>query len=81
MNYGQALEALKSGGRVARQGWNGTGMWLQLQTPDVHSKMTHPYTYIEYPTGHPAYSNGARIPWTPSQTDQLADDWIDVFDY
>lgn len=30
MNFGQALEALKAGSRVARVGWNGKGMWLSL---------------------------------------------------
>ncbi len=28
MNFGQALEALKDGERVSRQGWNGKGMFL-----------------------------------------------------
>lgn len=30
MNFGQALEALKAGQKVARSGWNGKGMWLIL---------------------------------------------------
>ena len=30
MNFGQAIEILKSGGKVARSGWNGKGMWLSL---------------------------------------------------
>lgn len=30
MDFGQALGALKSGRRVAREGWNGRGMWLVL---------------------------------------------------
>lgn len=30
MTFGQAVEVLKSGGRVARMGWNGKGMWLSL---------------------------------------------------
>lgn len=29
-NFGQAIEALKSGKLVCREGWNGRGMWLQL---------------------------------------------------
>lgn len=33
MNFGQALEALKAGGRIAREGWNGKGMWLSLSGP------------------------------------------------
>lgn len=30
MTFGQAIEALKAGQRVARAGWNGKGMWLSL---------------------------------------------------
>jgi hypothetical protein len=50
-------------------------MWLKLQVPDERSKMTLPYIYIEYPVGHPAYPEGARVPWLASQTDMLAEDW------
>ncbi len=78
LNFGSALMWLKAGKRVARSGWNGKGMWLQLQVPDEHSKMTHPYIYIEYPSGHPAYPSGSRVPWLASQTDALADDWMVV---
>lgn len=78
MNFGQALEALKKGERVRRTGWNGKGMWLQLQMPDKNSKMTLPYIYIEYPMGHLAYPNGSRVPWLASQTDLLSGDWETV---
>ena len=74
-NFGWALEQLKAGRRVMRSGWNGKGMWLVLQVPDEHSKMTLPYIYIEYPVGHPAYPQGSRVPWLASQTDLLASDW------
>ena len=30
LNFGQAIEALKQGKRVARQGWNGKSMFLFL---------------------------------------------------
>jgi hypothetical protein len=76
MNFGKALEALKAGKKVCRSGWNGKGMWLLLQRPDEHSKMTLPYIYIEYPGGHPAYPNGSRVPWLASQTDMLSEDWL-----
>ena len=75
MNFGEALERLKLGMKVSREGWNGKGMWLSLQVPDAHSKMTLPYIYIEYPQGHTAYSLGSRVPWLASQTDLLQDDW------
>ena len=74
-NFGWALEMLKVGRKLRRSGWNGKGMWLLLQVPDEHSKMTLPYIYIEYPVGHPAYPDGSRVPWLASQTDLLAEDW------
>lgn len=73
--FGYALSLLKNGRRIARAGWNVKGVWLQLQRPDEHSKMTHPYIYIEYQEGHPAYPLGSRVPWLASQTDLLAEDW------
>lgn len=75
MNIGWAIAALEAGERVRRTGWNGKGMWLKLQVPDEHSKMTLPYVYIEYPEGHVAYPGGSRVPWICSQTDLLARDW------
>lgn len=69
MNFGRALHLLKTGRQVYREGWDGVGMWLELQVPDKHSKMTLPYIYI-----HTA--QGDLVPWFASQTDMLAEDWI-----
>ena len=74
MNFGSALEALKSGMKVARQGWNGKGLWLELQRPDQHSKMTLPYIFMSYPEDA-QNTPGARVPWLASQTDMLSEDW------
>lgn len=71
MDFGKAIELLKRGKRVAREGWNGKGMFLELQTPDEHSKMTLPYLWM-----WTACKN--RVPWLASQTDVLAEDWIEV---
>lgn len=71
MNFGQALEAMKSGKRVSRSGWNGRGMWLELQRPDAQSKMTLPYIYMKTVDDN-------RVPWLASQTDMLAEDWSEV---
>jgi hypothetical protein len=30
MNFGEALEKMKEGKKVARSGWNGKGMWIAL---------------------------------------------------
>jgi hypothetical protein len=74
MDFGNALTVLKSGGKVQRDGWNGKGLWLELQTPDAQSKMTLPYLYLNYPDDA-QNTPGARVPWLASQTDVLAEDW------
>lgn len=33
LSFGDALEVLKAGAKVARLGWNGKGMWLSLSGP------------------------------------------------
>lgn len=77
MNFGEALQLIKSGKKVARLGWNGVGLWLELQVPDTNSKMTLPYIYINYPENAKT-TPGARVPWLASQTDVLAEDWTEV---
>jgi hypothetical protein len=71
MNFGQALEALKAGQKIARTGWNGKAMWVMLQVPDEHSKMKRPDLFM-----NPV--DGMLVPWVASQTDILADDWMIV---
>ena len=77
MNFGLALEAIKQGKKVSRSGWNGKGLWLELQVPDAHSKMTLPYIFMSYPEDAKT-TPGARVPWLASQTDVLAEDWLIV---
>ncbi len=33
MNFGQAIEALKEGKKVAREGWTGKGLFIFMQVP------------------------------------------------
>ncbi len=70
-DFGEALVALKQGHRLTRAGWNGADQWLELQTPDHYSKMRKPYIYI-------SPVDGDLVPWLPSQTDVLAEDWLVV---
>lgn len=74
MTFGDAVHMLKLGKRVARAGWNGKGLWLELQVPDAGSKMTLPYIFMSYPDDA-QNTPGARVPWLASQTDVLAQDW------
>jgi len=76
MDFGEAITRLCGGGCVTRSGWNGKGMWLELQVPDEHSKMTQPYLVLC--SGDNIWVGGvvlSRVPWVPSQTDILAQDW------
>jgi hypothetical protein len=67
-NFGYAILSLKDGRQVTREGWNGKGMYLELQVPDAHSKMSRPYIYMKT-------VNDELVPWVASQTDILAEDW------
>lgn len=84
MNFGQALEALKLGLRVARAGWNGKGMFLFL-VPGSTFKVNRPPLLGIYPEGteirYHAHidmktATGEIVPWLASQTDVLAEDWV-----
>ena len=83
MDFGDAIRALKMHGKVAREGWNGKGLSIELQIPDLFSKMTLPYIYMNYPAmpaseTAPENHINAKVPWLASQTDMLAEDWIIV---
>lgn len=71
MDFGDAIRVLRRGYKVARKGWNGKGMWLELQVPDENSKMSLPYIYMKTADEH-------LVPWLASQTDMLAEDWTVV---
>ena len=68
MKIGEAIEIMRAGGRVCRHGWNGRDMWIALQEPDAHTKMSLPYVYMRT-------AQGGTVPWLCSQSDLLADDW------
>lgn len=65
---GWAIKQMEHGLKVRRQGWNGRGMWIELQRPDITSKMTLPYIYMKTADNH-------LVPWLASQTDLLCMDW------
>ena len=67
-DIGWAVNELRAYQRVRRAGWNGKNMWLMLQVPDAHSKMSLPYVFMCTADGH-------LVPWLCSQTDLLATDW------
>lgn len=72
-DFGWAIRLLKEGGKVARKGWNGKGMWIGLRRPNAGwSEATLPYIYMKTADHH-------VVPWLASQTDMLAEDWEEVY--
>lgn len=67
-----ALERVKNGDKIARHGWNGKNLFIDLQRPDTNSKMTIPYLFIT------DVSKDVKVPWAPSHSDVLAEDWYVV---
>lgn len=83
MNFGQAIEALKSGKRVARSGWNGKSMFLflvngsnfKVNREPLLSIMGEGYEATYRPHIDMRDAEGKIVPWLASQTDMLAEDW------
>lgn len=80
MNFSEALDKLKSGSKMYREGWYGNMVGvlqtIDLQIPDENSKMTEPYIYMEVIliVGSKV-KDIKRCPWLASQVDLLAEDW------
>lgn len=82
MNFGQALELLKAGKKVARKGWNGAGMFAYYVKPAAYPAMmdvikgVFPNDLVPY-RGYFALKTAQNdiATWVPSGSDILAEDW------
>lgn len=84
-DFGTAVEALKQGARVAREGWNGKGMFLYYvpenkypASRNEHGTMVGMFEDDMVPYGAYIAMKTAQnnvVPWLASQTDVLAEDW------
>lgn len=83
MDFSEALRCVKRGQRVAREGWNGKGMFIFLVPGSIFKVNREPLlsilgegTEVSY-HGHVDMrtANGQIVPWLCSQTDMLAEDW------
>jgi len=81
LSFGAALELLKQGKKVARNGWNGKGMFVYYVPENSYPTQTevakkefgavakyNPYLAIKT-------VNGTVSTWVPSINDCLAEDW------
>jgi len=89
MNFGEAIAALKEGKKVARQGWNGKGMYLWLmpaaKVKAEWCKEPHLKLLAEENGGEIEALGSIRMltadkkiltGWLASQTDILSEDWM-----
>lgn len=86
LSWGHALEVLKSGGAVARKGWNGKDMFVYLVGPNRYKAVTgvaKAYFGEEAEVPYSAYFaiknvDGTVSTWVPAVNDNLANDWYAV---
>lgn len=73
MDFGEAIRALKKGKRVAREGWNGKGMWLSLSGGPGGHMVSHDQFWSEHNAAYAAMSPGGCAHVLPSITMKTAD--------
>ncbi|CAB5144359.1 Protein of unknown function DUF2829 [uncultured Caudovirales phage] len=76
LTFGWAVEALKKGHRVAREGWNGKGMFVALVNGCRYQPDPDSDTVIIFrPHCELKNVDGSISTWAPSIGDALAEDW------
>ena len=76
MDFGTALDVLRMGKKVAREGWNGVGMWLMMaKGVDVRTEFgtVNIGEMLVIKSADSSFSA-----WFPSSLDLLSTDWIEV---
>lgn len=79
MTFGIALELLKKGCKVAREGWNGKGMFLFLVFPEqIVTNADVEINSARESIAMRTADSSIVVGWLASQTDMLAEDWVVV---
>lgn len=80
MDFGKAIQLLKEGKRVQRQGWNGKNQYIELATCISYTNINNEVINAEHDAiGNKAIAfvgtSGVQLGWLASQADMLAEDW------
>lgn len=80
MSFGQAIEAMKKGKKVARRGWNGKNQHIELASAISYVNPDGAVVNAEHNAiGNKAIAfcgtSGVQMGWLASQADMLAEDW------
>jgi hypothetical protein len=83
MTFGEALEQLKLGGKLAREGWNGKNQYIELATNISYKNADGEIINVDHNTmGNKAIAfvgtSGVQLGWLASQSDMLSEDWVIV---
>lgn len=83
MTFGLAIEAMKKGKKVARQGWNGKKQYIELATNISYVNAENKVINCDHNAiGNKAIAfvgtSGVQMGWLASQADMLAEDWLIV---
>lgn len=82
-SFSVAISLLKKGKKVCRAGWNGKGQYIELATAISYKNANG----LIINCNHDAIGNkaiafvgtsGVQMGWLASQTDMLADDWMEA---
>lgn len=79
-DFGKAIQYLKEGKRLQRQGWNGKNQYIELATNISYENSNDEIINAEHDAiGNKAIAfvgtSGVQIGWLASQADMLAEDW------
>lgn len=80
MNFGKAIDAVKNGKRISREGWNGKNQYVELATCISYKNVAGEIVNIDHDAiGNNALAfvgtSGVQLGWLASQADMLAEDW------
>ncbi|MFA5403313.1 MAG: DUF2829 domain-containing protein [Ignavibacteria bacterium] len=90
LSFGDALQLMKSGHKVCREGWNGKGMWIcigngicELEADKFWNVHTKEFARSKGGSAEvlpyiimKTADNKVLMGWLASQTDMLANDWM-----
>lgn len=83
MDFGKAIQLVKEGKKVQREGWNGKNQYIELATSISYTNTEGKIINAEHNAiGNSAIAfvgtSGVQLGWLASQADMLANDWKEV---
>lgn len=83
MDFGKAIQLVKEGKKVQREGWNGKNQYIELAMCISYTNAEGKIINAEHNAiGNSAIAfvgtSGVQLGWLASQADMLANDWKEI---